>query len=250
VTKEQIFEIWAPIDGIWTPWAKPVVFAQEWPMEETSPQTTFEADWLHPSSGQAIVLDLPGPSGVEIGIALAKHGYRPVPLYNAMAAGGLVKEAVNVRALRAALGNRTAELAGLNLPTDAPPVFLLDADRRTAPAPDAGCFDNRSICFPTDFPSATFLARHGISSVLLMTQTDPIPQADLSHALLRWQTAGIEIRAKAMESDSGPEKITVAKPSWFRSLVYGWIAARGLIRSPFGGYGGIVPFDADFGGGG
>jgi hypothetical protein len=120
---------------------------------------------------------------------------------------------------------------------------LLDANRRglTGRA-EPGQFDNRSICFPTDFPSAAFLAQQGITTVLLVSQSDRNPQADLSHTLLRWQQAGIKILSIALDDHQPARPIEVATPSRFRVLWYSWLAATGLKHNPLGGFGGLVPF--------
>jgi len=252
MTREELYEIWAPPGAIWTPWAKAVVFAQYQPEPiEIVPPLGFEAAWLHHSRHTAIVVDLPGAYGVEVGIRLARHGYRPVPLYNAVPRIGLSPELVDVRSIIRSLADRASELVELKLPFDARPAFLLDANRRgMAGRADPGQFDNRSICFPTDFPSAAFLSQQGINAALLISQSDPNPQADLSHVLRRWQEAGIKIFSVVLADNQPPHPIDVQTPSRFRSIWYGWLAALGLIRSPLGGFGGSVPFPGQWGAGG
>src|SRR5262249_25610457 len=53
-------------------------------------------------------------------------------------------------------------------------------------------FDNRSISFTTDFPSANFLAAHGIARVMLVQKSSAEPQPDLAHSLRRWQDGGVK----------------------------------------------------------
>jgi hypothetical protein len=85
LSKKSIYSVWAPRDAKWTPWVKPVAFACiEYfpaPVAGSSPDTSW-APTNDPHT--AIVVDLPGGDGVWAGIDLARRGYRPVPLYNAL----------------------------------------------------------------------------------------------------------------------------------------------------------------------
>ena len=90
-----------------------------------------------------------------------------------------------------------------------PPGFLLDADRRIAGVnPVAGVFDNRSVCFETDFPSADFLLAHGIGSVVVVQIGDDIA-GDLAQALLAWQARGIHVQLKDIQKSGSPRQIVV-----------------------------------------
>src|SRR5947209_11848860 len=87
ITKEIIYETWAPSAGLWSPWAKPVLFACM--HIEPAPSAALEVptvpEWLPDASQRAVlVLDLPGDEGVKFGLAAAQAGYQPVPLYNAV----------------------------------------------------------------------------------------------------------------------------------------------------------------------
>jgi hypothetical protein len=244
MTREQIFDLWAPPGAIWSPWAKPVLFASFHRMvvpEEGAAAATLDISLLgKPVASTAIVVDLPGATSVQCGVALAAAGYRPVPLFNACPSPGAAAALVDVRSILFALAEAAPILGSSKLAADAPPVFLLDADRNSPLLPAApGLFDNRSISLPTDFPSAQFLIGHGIQRVVLLTTAGTKPRADLSHTLLRWQRAEIEI----LQSDGSqpPTPIVVARPSGFRVFFYNFLATRGFIRSPLGGFGGTLP---------
>lgn len=77
----ETYKIWAPNGALWTEWAKPVLFAN-------TPKGSFELQipklkWIAQTDyTTAIIVDLPGKEGVQEGLALARLGYRPVPLYN------------------------------------------------------------------------------------------------------------------------------------------------------------------------
>src|SRR5580765_130756 len=87
MNKVEVFSTWAPENSIWSPWAKPVLFAHLDSALSYIPVAGAPGDvsWSPPPDERvAIVLDLPGAEGVIIGLALAVRGYRPVPLYNAL----------------------------------------------------------------------------------------------------------------------------------------------------------------------
>src|SRR4051812_25589194 len=87
MNKEQIYDVWAPAGGRWSPWVKPVLFAcmSDPPLPRSLPTLADETmDWVPPVEGKmAFVVDLPYEAGVIMGLKLAQRGYRPVPLYNA-----------------------------------------------------------------------------------------------------------------------------------------------------------------------
>ena len=91
---------------------------------------------------------------------------------------------MNVRPILYALADGAPELAKAPLAPDSPPAFLLDSSRRGLGVPSEGVFDNRSICFPTDFPSAAFLANNGIRGAVIVQQTTDPPQPDLNPTLV------------------------------------------------------------------
>jgi hypothetical protein len=246
MTKQAVYSAWASAGSVWSPWVKPVLFSQldrgrpaapEEPSNEPAPDPIvidipdFERDL-------AIVVDLPAEQGVTVGLDLAGSEYRPVPLYNACPGPASIDSFVEVRPLIHALNTGAQRLAEVKLPNDAPPVFLLDANRRHGRKTlSPGDFDNRSISLPTDFPSATFLLSQKIRRVhLILSPGISSPQADLIHTLLRWQQGGLLI-----QSGIPAQLLTIARPSRFRSLLHNVLAMSGLIPSPFGGFGGVLP---------
>ena len=251
MNSEETYEVWAPEQSRWSPWVKPILFstARSWgDSGEQELGEIQEPNWVAAvDSSTAFVVDLPGAEGVRWGIALGKRGWRPVPLYNALPGAeatqtgesSLVDVSSIVRVMRPA----TAILEKLSLPADGPPAFLLDAQRRygTGVKPVPGKFDNRSISLPTDFPSGLFLRSHGIQRVVLVQQTDAVPQEDLAHTLLAWQETGLPILVVTTSAGGPPQPIRVARPSNFRILWYRLLATLGLRRNPLGGFGGMIP---------
>jgi len=253
MNKEEIFAHWAPESSIWSRWAKPVLFACLGPASAPVPpaaEPATDVSWAPPPTGQvALVLDLPGAEAVSTAVALAARGFRPVPLFNAvplpfvgplMIGGGVA--AVNVLPIMSALRQGAEALARAQLPTDAPPAFLLDANRQGEGRKMLpGEFDNRSISFTTDFPSANFLAAYDIQRVLLVQRSRREPQTDLAHSLRRWQDGGLVLERKQVERPDPPEPFTVARPSWYGAMFQRALAVLGFRRAGRGGFGAWVP---------
>jgi hypothetical protein len=105
--RDETFESWAPNDGIWTPWAKAILFAYVDVVQPSIPEAPTwvrEELFLTPATGYrdsarvalpAIVVDLPGVDGVA-------------PMFPVV---------------RALLGG-AAQLRDRGLPASAPPAFL------------------------------------------------------------------------------------------------------------------------------
>lgn len=247
MTKEDIFQAWAPSSVVWCNWTKPMLFAQadlaaRWSSE--SGVGDFDTRRITPADGMgAIIVDLPGAQSVAAGLALATKGYRPVPLYSGIAAPGATDfEIVDVRSIVAALVAGADAMAQMQLSGDAPPAFLLDANRRYGRGEILpGQFDNRSISLPTDFPSANFLLSRGIKHVTIVQPNRLQPQEDLAHTLRRWQEAGMVIFVQSLDDAENARECNVARPSGFRRIWHRFLATLGLKRNPFGGFGGRLP---------
>jgi hypothetical protein len=262
MTRDEIYRAWAPQERAWSTWVKPVLFAHvdnaALAPDAATPEH-IDVSWVPAADGStAIIVDLPGEVGIWTALALAPRGYTPVPLYNAIptpripevsndsivAISGTVPVWPIVRAL-----TRAAQiLERLQFAVDAPPTFLLDANRAFGSAkPSPGGFDNRSISLPTDFPSANLLLSRGIRRAVLIQETSIQPQPDLAHTLLRWQTAGIQILARRLADAEPLQAIQISRPNSFRLFWYNFLATFGLKRSPFGGFGGRLPMSASGG---
>jgi hypothetical protein len=131
-------------------------------------------------------------------------------------------------------------LAALDLPSDAPPVFLLDA-RRSAPGVSITerMFDNRSVVFGADFPSATFLRQRNILGAHVVHDPALPFGEDLRYALRHWHADGIAVAC----ATPGGEPLEIEWPSdgWFGELFERARAFLTLRRNPRGGFGGFGP---------
>ena len=259
--REEIFEAWAPVGRPWSNWVKPVLFAN---MDIAALYARSAADaaqevtlpWTSAITARAaIVIDVPSSSGVAIGLMLAELGYQPVPLYNAAPGpterlatplipglAGLPISMVDMHPVVEALWFGAQRMKRIRLPVDCAPAFLLDSRRRTGEgSATAGRFDNRSVSFPTDFPSASFLQSQQIRHAVLVQFEGGQPQSDLAHTLLRWQEGGIAVSSVALNTSPAPVPIRVIKPSYFRWIWYRLLATFGLRRHQLGGFGGLIP---------
>lgn len=231
------YRIWAPDTAEWTAWAKPVLFAvppghaQALALEEAAEQS-----WAPVSpQGTAIIVDLPGETGVAKGISLARQGWRPVPLYNGTMVTGRSTELVRTRELVEALYKGAEMLETIRIREDAPPVFLLDSNRMNGTGRYPGKYDNRWCVFPQDMPSAQKLKDRGIRTVIL--RSDRL-RNDLAHILHRYHQAGIGVQLCAGDR---PQELRLVKPSGYLGLSYRFKTTTGLIRNAAGGFGGRVP---------
>jgi len=219
---------------------KPVLFAKSWtaPPPDPIPDAPALAA-IVARRDTAVILDLPGEESILGGLALARRGLRPVPLFNATDGP---RPVVDVSAVGRWLELGAGLLDSARLEPDSPPAFLLDSARNpSSPQLAPGAWDNRSIVLPQDFPSAAFLQSRGVTAVLVVRRGAITPAADLAHVLLAWQKAGLELRALDLASGLGPEVHTVTEPSRFGRAWYRVLALLGLRRSSVGGFGGLIP---------
>lgn len=246
MTPSELYNIWAPQDSIWSPWAKPVLFAELSAVPLAPQLQILSLDVPRMDAPAAVVIDLPGRESVSVGVTLAQAGYRPIPCFNGAAGPALDvanSAVVNVTPIITALAEGAHVVVQLRLAADAPPAFLIDANRRIESRLAApGRFDNRWVVFPQDFPSANFLKQHGIRSILLVqTGGASQPRSDLAHVLLRWQEAGLPVFGWDPAAKSHAAPLHVARPSQFRSAWYRALTILGLRRNSAGGFGSIVP---------
>lgn len=245
MTREQIFESWAPTGSIWSSWVKPALFSHlpRSPVA-TAESLTIDISWMSIMQVPcAIVVDLPGAASVEYGLALASLGYRPIPLFNAIPLPVIEDEspvvaAVDLEPILAALQVGAERLRSLSIPANAPPAFLLDANRQTArQAVTPGTFDNRSVAFITDFPSTARLSEHGIKHAILVRESQSALGDDLRFVLQTWQKAGLQLSRKWLAEAGGPAPFSLPRPSWFAGLWWRLKAVFGLRRNAAGEFG-------------
>ena len=263
MNKEQVYSVWAPEGCVWSKWVKPVLFAY---MTDTTPglPDSEPEEWGKSvpaaSSDTGMVIDLDGPRGVFFGMRIARRGYRPLPLYNACPREklspssddpvrlGLTTDSedfsppryapvVEVNAIVSAIAGATDALRRLEVPWSGPPAFLLDWRRGgVGKQIRIGMFDNRSVLFPSDFPSAAFLKDRGIRTMVVVSETHA-PEFDLASVLREWEAAGLDIRIQVPGPIWAPKAISLPAPSWLRRALFWLHSHLGLQRNFSGGYG-------------
>jgi hypothetical protein len=246
----EIWEAWAPADVLWSQWAKPVLIAQ---LAEIASAAGARLDWQsldlsalpRSSDRTALVVELPGALSISYGLALAKRGFRPVPLFNGCVGRAAV---VPTEPLQAAMVTGAMELQEMTIDSAAPPAFLLDAHRlRAAGSVRPGQFDNRWMTFPQDFPSGALLKSQLIESVVLLQDEEAVDD-DLAHVLLRWKESGVRIMLQNRGAMSKPRPLNVLRPPRYRALWHRALAALGLRRNSAGGFGSLIPEPSPEGG--
>ena len=231
----ETYKIWAPDEALWTQWAKPVLFMRTPGISQKTWDIPEELEWMQSMDKQTmIIVDLPGADSVTECLALARLGYRPVPLYNGVD-GQCLSMAVRVSDIVMALFLYADELNACSIRYDAPPVFMLDSNRMAGSGKTPGAYDNRWCVFPQDMPSAAFLSKEGIRKIIVRSAQI---QNDLSHVLHRYQDEGIEIH---LCTGRETVKIPIVKPSMYKSLSYRFKTILGLTRNSAGGFGSMIP---------
>jgi len=256
VTPEELYELWAPKESIWSQWVLPVPFAQMTCIKSDAAAalSEYRFDWLPSRSSEtAFVVDLPGQETIECGIALAARGYRPVPVIDGSPGPdlhGLILElmpssttermrstsVIDMRPLCRALCQRGQQLASLPLEPDSPPAFLLDSLRMgNTRNPDNRLFDNRWMTHPQDFPSGEFLQKCGIRKVVLIVNNSHLPLLDdLARVLSQWEKSAIALERVSLIPNGRPAAFTANKPPWFRDVWYSLLSRLGLRRRYWG----------------
>jgi hypothetical protein len=245
-SSEACYATWAPDGALWSPWVRPVLFTQLEGLglsRDTIDLTGLEDTRFPDARRCAVIVDLPGSESVLLGLAIASRGFRPIPLFNSTSGPAPL---VDVRPIAQQLFSGAWLLREIRIPPEAPPAFLIDADRmRGTPAP--GRFDNRSVVLPQDFPSGTLLRSKDIDEALLIQRGTSVSE-DLAHVLVRWQQAGVRLSVLDVQGGGEPEELRVGPPRLFRRAWYGVVALLGLKRNNVGGFGGLIP-EATSGGG-
>lgn len=242
LNQQEVWEAWAPEHAWWSPWAKPVLIAQLGAVDFAH---RVSLDWQavdvsglpNSSDRAAIVIDLGGADSVLYAMALAKRGFRPVPLFNACSGP---KAVVPVDGLQSAMIEAASELAAMEIDSHAPPAFLLDANRLDdTQKARPGQFDNRWMTFPQDFPSGSLLVSREIEMAVLLQDGSRVSE-DLAHVLLEWKDAGLRMQLHNRKPGTA-QPLTVLRPHGYRALWHRALAVLGLKRNSAGGFGSLIP---------
>ena len=211
MTEKEIFRIWAPVGKKWVDWVRPVPFVE---INEFSKMYHFSnltiptIDCLEKDAADAaIIVDLPGVESVKMGIALAKEGYRPIPIFNGTIEQKGARATVDNQSVGMALIWGASELSNIEISDDAQPAFLTDRNRMNRFKMEASVFDNSWDVYPQDIPSAEYFLENGIRKIIIIGES---LSKDLKKILYKYQKKNIEIfLTKGYEA---PKKIHIHRP--------------------------------------
>ena len=172
MTNKDIYKIWAPVGKKWVDWVRPVPFLEINNKTKIFQPSNFSIPVLAQldknDKTTAIIVDLPGTQSVEAGILLAKHGYRPIPIYNGVVQQKLSRSTTDNTSVSEALVWGSSILANVEIKDDAPPVFLTDSNRLQTYRMDLSIFDNSWDVYHQDLPSGEYFLKNGIDKVLVI----------------------------------------------------------------------------------
>lgn len=190
----DVYKIWAPQGAKWIEWVRPVPFVE---LSDYSKEYAF-SNFKIPkifytaaySNDTAIIIDLPGYESIEDGIALAKLGYRPIPIFNGTNEQKGAMATTDNHAVEFGLIYGASKLKKIELPNDAQPVFLLDTNRLNRYKMNISIFDNSWDVYDQDMPSAEYFLKNGINKIIVRSKK---VEKDLSKILYKYQQKGISI---------------------------------------------------------
>jgi len=192
--RREMYEIWSPYGATWVGWIKPVVFMNI--NESTSlnnkinfsiPKINFPFDL---QENTALIIDLPNYEAILQGLAFAKIGYRPIPVFNGTDPDSSAMPIVDNTAKDLALIWGALQLKETDLSTTSPPAFLLDSSRTHRFRINSGIFDNSWDVYDQDLPSADYFLKQKITTIVVNSEKI---QVDLTRILYKYQKKKLKI---------------------------------------------------------
>ena len=212
---KEMYKVWAPAGKKWVDWVRPVPFAEMEHFEKgygsygRADITDYQATYLEEAAKDtAIIVDLYGAESVREGMALARKGYRPIPIFNGTVEQKNSRATSDNESASYALMDYAAELAGTELPEDAPPTFLTDRNRLHRYKVEPGVFDNSWDVYHQDLPSSKYFLANNVRKIIVVGES---VARDMVKILYPFQKKGIEIFLTNGYDD--PKKVVLRKPS-------------------------------------
>lgn len=208
----DVYKIWAPAGAKWVDWVRPVPFVElgeyskQYEFSNFNVSKIFYLDKVE--NDTALIIDLPGYDSIEDGIALAKMGFRPIPVFNGTNEQKNSVATTDNHAVEFGLIYGANELKNINISKDAMPAFLLDTNRLNRHKMSISVFDNSWDIYDQDMPSAEYFLKNGINKMIVRSKKI---EKDLSKILYKYQQKGITIlHTQGFEK---AEKVKIKKPS-------------------------------------
>lgn len=188
----EVYKIYAPMGVKWTEWVRPVPFVaidtynrmpvSNWVDRRIMPLEQYKKD-------TAIFIDLSASESIEVGIALAHIGYRPIPLFNGTDEQEGAQATTETCLLESYLINGSEKLKNISLENNANPAFLLDSSRTNRYRSKESIFDNSWDLYKQDIPTPEYFKENGINKIIVVGKEI---QRDLRKIFFKFQDAGIE----------------------------------------------------------
>lgn len=194
MTGRDFYEKWAPVGARWVEWVRPVPFVaicETFPANEIYNFAIPKLNYINEmQEDTAIVVDRPSYEGIEEGLALAKLGFRPIPLYNGTEGQDRSMILVDTKGIENCLIWGAFELEKIAITNKASPAFLLDSNRMHRFRMDGSVFDNSWDLYHQDIPSAEYLLEQGINKIIVHGEK---MQKDIAKIFHKFQEKGITI---------------------------------------------------------
>lgn len=192
MTGKEVYKIYAPIGAKWTEWVRPVPFVaidtynRKCDKNWTDRKIMFIEEY---KSDTSIFVDLPGRESIELGIALAHIGYRPIPIFNGVDEQRGSQATTDTYLVESSLINGAEKLKDIELRNDVNPAFLLDSFRTNRYRAKESIFDNSWDLYGQDIPSLEYFKKNSISKIIVVGSKI---QNDLRKIFFKFQDEGIE----------------------------------------------------------
>ncbi len=215
--EKEIYGIWAPVGKRWVDWVRPVPF-----LEINTEKKAYQlSDMYVPElsiieeydANTAYIVDRPGTESIKMGLALAKLGYRPIPIYNGTTEQSRARATTDNQSVDMGLLWGANLLKEMEFVDNAAPVFLTDTERLNRYKITESVFDNSWDVYSQDLPSGKYLLENGIQKVVILGNA---VSRDLRKIVYEYQKKGIVIHWS--NGYERPKKIVVKKETWVEKL--------------------------------
>lgn len=188
---KEIYKVYAPYGAKWTEWVRPVPFIAI-DLYNRKPIV----DWVERKAmflekyqeNTAIFVDLFGKESIELGIDLARIGYRPIPLFNGTDEQPNSQATTDSYLVESSLINGAEKLKNIKISNNANPAFLLDNSRLNRYRSKESIFDNSWDLYKQDIPTSQYFKQNGINKIIVIGNSI---HRDLRKIFFEFQDAGI-----------------------------------------------------------
>ena len=211
MTGRDAFKLWAPVGARWVDWVRPALFVAINDRFETNSVHNFTIPNIsyisEPRADTAVIIDLPGYDSVTEGLALARLGFRPIPLYNGTTEQDGAMALVDNHPIESALRWGASQLETMEIAINAPPTFLLDSNRMHRFKMNVSIFDNSWDLYDQDIPSVEYFLSNGVDKIVVRAEK---VHEDVVKILYKFQKKGITVLFT--NGYDYPKEVAIKKP--------------------------------------